>query len=202
MHKKPIIGLLGGVGSGKSTVAKMFYDLGAAVIDADRLAHEALNEPATVEQVKQKFGPGVSDLKGQIDRRKLAELVFDHPENVEFLNRVIHPKVIEQTESLISFYLNDPVSKAIVLDVPLLVEIGWQDRCDCLVFVECSIEKRLERLAGKRKIDEIQLKKRENFQISLDKKAQIAHYTINNNSEESEVAEQVAQVFSSITGCE
>lgn len=201
MHRKPIIGLLGGVGSGKSTVARMFADLGAAVIDADRLAHEALNEPVVIEQVKQKFGDAVVDAEGCIDRRKLADLVFDNPDNVAFLNRAIHPKVIEQTESLISFHLNDAESKAIILDVPLLVEIGWQDRCDYLVFVECSIEKRVQRLAGKRKIDANQLKKRENFQISLDKKAQIAHYKINNNSDESEVAEQVAQIFSSITGC-
>lgn len=178
----------------------MFADLGAAVIDADRLAHETLGEPEVIERIKQKFGTVVLNAKGRIDRQKLGEFAFDSKQNIEFLNHLIHPKVIERTESLIDFYLNDASSRVLILDVPLLVEIGWEKRCDYLIFVACSFEKRLERLDKKRKINEIQLKKRENFQISLDKKARIAHYTVNNNSDESEVAEQVAQIFSSITG--
>ncbi|MCE5184884.1 MAG: dephospho-CoA kinase [Planctomycetaceae bacterium] len=202
MHKPPIIGLLGGIGSGKSTVARMFAALGAAVIDADYLAHEVLNRPEIVEQLKQMFGSRVANSSGQIDRSKVAKIVFDDKTALDSLNSVVHPEVIAQTEELIGFYRADEQTKAIVLDVPLLVEIGWQDRCDYLVFVECSREKRLERIAKTRKIDENRLKKRENFQISLDKKAQLAHYKVDNNSAESEVAEQVAKIFSSIINSE
>lgn len=202
MHKKPIIGILGGIGSGKSTVSRLFAQFGAAVIDADRLAHEILKQPETILQIKQKFGPDVLNADGLVDHQKLSQLVFEDKSSLEFLNQVIHPKVIEKTELLLAFYLQDSSSRAVVLDIPLLVEVGWDKRCDWLVFVDCSVENRLERLSGSRNIDENQLKKRENFQISLDIKAKIAHYIVNNNSDESEVAEQVAQIFSSIISSE
>jgi dephospho-CoA kinase len=142
------------------------------------------------------------DETGHVNHKALADIVFNDNTSLDSLNSIVHPKVIEKTESLLKHYKLDSSVRAIILDIPLLVEIGWQNRCDYLVFVECSFENRLKRLAEKRQIDEIQLKKRENFQISLDKKAQIAHYIINNNSDESEVAEQVAQIFSSITSNE
>lgn len=202
MHKKPTIGILGGIGSGKSTVSRLFAQFGAAVIDADRLAHEILKQPETILRIKQKFGPDVLNADGLVDHQKLSQLVFEDKSSLEFLNQVIHPKVIEKTELLLAFYLQDSSSRAVVLDIPLLVEVGWDKRCDWLVFVDCSLENRLERLSGSRNIDESQLKKRENFQISLDIKAKIAHYIVNNNSDESEVAEQVAQIFSSIISSE
>lgn len=201
MRKLPVIGILGGIGSGKSFISRLFADLGCAVIDADHLAHEVLMLPEVRDQVKQIFGAGVLNDDGTVNRRQLAEKVFQDSYLLNILNDLVHPRVIEKAEALIRFYQENQSCKAIVLDIPLLVEVGWENRCDFLVFVECSVENRLRRLATGRDIDENQLKKRENFQISLDKKAKIAHYRINNNSDESEVAEQVAQVFSSITSC-
>jgi dephospho-CoA kinase len=198
MHRKPIIGILGGIGAGKSTVSGLFGQLGAAVIDADRLAHEVLKQPETIRQIKRKFGPDVLNEDGLVDPQRLSGLVFEDKSNLEFLNQLIHPQVIEKTEQLLSIYQQDVSCRAVVLDIPLLVEVGWDRQCDYLVFVDCSLENRLRRLAEKRKIDPEQLKKRENFQISLDKKAKIAHYIVNNNSDESEVAEQVTEIFSSI----
>jgi dephospho-CoA kinase len=202
MHKKPVIGILGGIGSGKSTVSKLFARLGAAVIDADRLAHEVLKQPQTIQQIKQKFGPDVLSADGLVDPQKLSRIVFEDKSHLDFLNQVIHPQVIRKTERLLEFHLEESSSRAVVLDIPLLVEVGWDKRCDWLVFVDCSLENRLHRLSRDRNFDENQLKKREIFQISLDKKAKIAHYIVNNNSDESEVAEQVAQIFSSIISSE
>jgi dephospho-CoA kinase len=202
MYKKPVIGILGGVGSGKSTVSRLFAQLGGAVIDADRLAHEVLKQPQVIEQICRRFGSGTVDETGHVNHKALAEIAFKDNIALESLNKIIHPQVIEKIDSLLKQYKLNTSVRAIILDIPLLVEIGWQNRCDYLVFVECSFEERLKRLAETRQFDEIQLKKRENFQISLDKKAQIAHYIINNNSDESEVAEQVAQIFSSITSSE
>jgi len=202
MHRKPIIGILGGIGSGKSTVSRLFAQLGAAVIDADRLAHDILKQPDTIRQIKQKFGSDVLTSDGLVDHQKLSQLVFDDKPRLDFLNQIIHPKVIKKTEQLLVFYLQEASTRAVVLDIPLLMEVGWDKRCDWLVYVDCSLENRLQRLARSRNIDENQLKKRENFQISLDIKAKIAHYIVNNNSDESEVAEQVAQIFSSIISSE
>jgi dephospho-CoA kinase len=81
-----------------------------------------------------------------------------------------------------------------------LLEVGWEKKCDFLVFVDCGEEKRRRRIEKNAKIDIEQLKIRENFQISLDKKKEKAHYTVNNNSDKSDMAEQVAQIFSSMTG--
>jgi len=200
MNAKPVIGILGGVGSGKSTIAACFARLGCAVIDADTLAHEVLDEPATIAAVVERFGPQVLDAAGRIDRKALGRRMFDNPDDVAFSNQLIHPRVFEKCQALIRDYSADPKVSGIVLDMPLLLEVGWEEKCDFLVFVETSDEKRWARIEKNAKIDIQQLKKRENFQISLDKKQQYAHYKINNNSDKSDLAEQVALIFSKITG--
>ena len=199
MDRKPIIGILGGIGSGKSTVARAFGALGCAVIDADALARGVLNRPEVVGAVVDYFGPDVLDAAGQIDRAALAGRVFDSAESVAFLNGLIHPPVLLKCEELMRDYESRDDIAAIVLDMPLLLEVGWEKRCDFLVFVECDREKRIERMLKNGKLNEKQLKKREKFQISLDKKKEIAHYSIHNNSDESDSTEQVAQLFSNIT---
>ena len=200
MSKKYIIGILGRIGSGKSTVTGMFGDLGCKVIDADAIAHTVLDQQDVLSELVGRWGRSVLDGQGKANREKIAELVFTSQDEVDFLNQLIHPRVLEQTEKMIAMCKEDSDVAAIVLDMPLLLEIGWEKRCDFLIFVDCSDEKRRERISKKAKFDMNQLKNRENFQISLDKKKEKAHYRINNNSDKSDVAEQVAQIFSSITG--
>ena len=105
-----------------------------------------------------------------------------------------------EIERQIAAYQHDPTVSAIVLDVPLLAEAGGLDLCDVLVFVDADRPVRLERLKKSGKFDENELKKREKFQISLDKKKQLAHYSVSNNSGDSDLAGQVAQLFSTIIG--
>ena len=199
MSEKPIIGILGGIGSGKSTVARLFGAHGCKVIDADVLAHEVLAKPEMITKVVERFSPEVLNDSGQINRRALAGQVFDSPEAIKFLNDLIHPGVLKKCRNLINQYQNDETVTGIVLDMPLLVEVGWEKKCDFLVFVGCQEEKKIERALKNGKMNIKQLKKREKFQISLDKKRQIAHYSVYNNSDESDIAEQIAQIFSSIT---
>ena len=197
-NKIPVIGMLGGIGSGKSTMARQFGRLGCAVIDADAIAHDVLKRPEIIAAIAERFGPGVLDPAERIDRVALAERVFERQEDLAFLNALVHPRVLERCEQLIARYRADNCVPSVILDMPLLLETGWEKKCDFLVFVECDRSKRLERIRKKGKIDEKQLKKRENFQISLDKKKEIAHYMIYNNSDESDSAEQIAQLFSII----
>lgn len=199
MNNKKVIGILGGVGSGKSTVTGQFASLGCAVIDADRIAHDVLGLPEVVEAVCERFGESVLDADGGVDRAVLGRLVFEDTEGLAFLNALIHPRVLSRCEALMAASQAKPEVRAIVLDLPLLVEVGWEKKCDFLIFVACDFEKRLKRASKNGKFDANQLKKREKCQISLDKKREIAHYTINNNSDISDVAEQIAQLFSSIT---
>jgi len=198
--KKPIIGILGGVGSGKSTVAAEFAKLGAAVIDADKIAHKLLDEPVVKNKVVASFGEGILDSAGKIDRKKLADIVFADADKLSLLNKIIHPFVLERAEELIKQLNHQNQVKAIVLDMPLLVEVGWAKRCDKLIFVECKRQLRAERAKKMGIFNENQLKIRENFQISLDNKKSIADNTIDNNSGFSALAGQVTDIFSGIYG--
>jgi dephospho-CoA kinase len=196
--RKPVIGILGGVASGKSAVAAEFAKLGCAVIDADKIAHELLDEPGVKKEVICSFSQAILDHTGKINRKKLADAVFADGDKLLTLNRILHPLVLAQVERLIERYNRQQRVKAIVLDMPLLVEVGWDKHCDRLIFVNCDREKRLERARKMGLFDENQLKVRENFQISLDKKATIADNTVDNNSGFSALARQVADIFSYI----
>ncbi|MHC4744830.1 MAG: dephospho-CoA kinase [Planctomycetota bacterium] len=196
--KKPIIGILGGIGSGKSTVAGEFAKLGCAVIDADKLAHSLLEEDDIRAQIVGLFGPQICDSSGNIDRKKLAETVFSDCEKLGRLNKIIHPRVLAQGEELIRQYNEQDDVKAIVLDMPLLAEVGWDKRCDRIVFVECDRQIRAQRAEKAGFFDEKQQRIRENFQNSLDSKASLADNSINNNSDFSELVRQVVSIFSSI----
>lgn len=200
MNNKPVIGILGCIGSGKSTAASCFADLGCTIIDADSIGHEALNDPAILSKLIHRWGPELLDSGRSANRAWIAEKVFDCPEELKYLNSVIHPYVLQRCQTMIDTYQHADEVAGIVLDMPLLLEVGWEKRCDFLVFVECSDEKRRQRVSKKGEFDFEQLKKRENFQISLDKKRQEAHYSIHNNSDKSDLAEQVALIFSNIAG--
>lgn len=200
MQEKPIIGILGGIGSGKSTVAVAFGAAGGAVIDADAIAHSLLEREDVRSRLIDILGAGILNSNGLIDRSALAQVAFGQPETLKFLTCVLHPLVLERTEGLIEVYQGQPDVRGIVLDMPLLLEVGWEKKCDFLVFVDCSEEKRWLRIEKNAKIDIEQLKIRENFQISLDKKKEKAHYRVVNDNDKSDIAEQVAQIFSSMTG--
>lgn len=193
-RKKPIIGILGGLGSGKTAVAGQFRKLGCAVIDADKIAHNLLNKQDLRNKIVTRFGREILDSKGKISRRKLAKLAFADAGKITALNKLIHPLVLQQVTKLIKKANGQSKVKAIVLDMPLLMEVGWAKRCDKLIFVKCSRKIRVKR-AG----IEV-LKNREKFQISLDKKKTIADNTIDNNSGFSALAGQVTDIFSGIMG--
>jgi dephospho-CoA kinase len=197
--KKPIIGILGGIASGKSTVAAEFAKLGCKVIDADKIAHKLLERKTVKEKIVASFGRAILDSEGKIDRRKLAGVVFADADKLSSLNRIIHPLVLERAEELIEQYDRQNQVKAIVLDMPLLVEVGWAERCDKLIFVDCRRKLRADR-AKKMGFDKNQLKIRENSQISLDNKVDLADNTVENNSDFSALVRQIADIFSDIMG--
>jgi len=193
--KKPIIGILGGIGSGKSTVAQEFAKLGCKVIDADKIAHKLLEQPAVKDSIIKLFGDSILEPTGKVNRKKLGEIVFSGDNKLRSLNQIIHPHVLKEAEELIGQYNRQDQVRAIVLDMPLLVEVGWAKRCDKLVFVDCKPELRASRAKKIGIFDENQLKIRENLQISLDNKARLTDNTVDNNSDFAALAGQVADIF-------
>ena len=196
--KKTVIGIIGGVGSGKSTVTAEFAKLGCTVIDADKIAHDLLEKKAVKKKIVDLFGETVLDSTGKIDHKKLADVVFADADKLSSLNEIIHPLVLGRAEELIKRYNRQNEVKAIVLDMPLLVEVGWARRCDKLIFVDCKRQLRVDRAKKMGVFNENQLKIRENFQISLDNKIAIADNTVDNNSAFSALPRQVADIFSYI----
>jgi len=199
-RKKPIIGIIGGVGSGKSTVAAEFVKLGCKVVDADKIAHDLLEKKAEKEKIVGLFDQAILDSAGKIDHKKLADVIFADADKLSSLNKIIHPLVLGRAEELIKQYNSQNEVKAIVLDMPLLVEVGWAKRCDKLIFVDCKRQLRVDRAKKMGVFDENQLKIRENFQISLDNKANLTDNIIDNNSDFSALARQVTDIFSYIMG--
>ncbi len=195
--KKPIIGLLGGVASGKSTVASAFGKLGCGIISADLLAHNALEQQDIQQDVIAEFGTDVLETNGSIDRTALANIVFKNQNKLARLNQLLHPWVFEKCRSRLAQHQDDPAIRAIVLDMPLLMEVQWDAFCDHLVFVECPEKIRYQR-AIKRGFTPESLANREIFQISLDKKALRADNILINNSDLSSLVRQVTKIFTNI----
>jgi dephospho-CoA kinase len=152
-----IIGLVGRIGAGKSTVARRFAEHGAAVVDADRHAHEVLADPEVAAAIAARFGGGVIDAEGRVDRAALAVRVFGgtpaHDADRAALEALVHPRVRRRLKAVLAEeaarILPAGRRPAVVLDVPLLVQAGWSDLCTDLVVVECEESVRRLRLAGR-----------------------------------------------------
>jgi dephospho-CoA kinase len=168
------------------------------VIDADGIAHNLLDDKTIRAKIVRLFGKEILDGQGKISRAELANTVFSDKGKLSSLTDVLHPAVLAQVEQLITQFGKQPEVKAIVLDMPLLMEVGWEKRCDRIIFVDCKPPIRLERARKTGFFDADTLKIRENLQISLDKKKRIADNIVDNNSDLSGLSKQIACIFSSI----
>lgn len=152
-----IIGLVGRIGAGKSTAARRFAEHGATVVDADRHAHETLEDPQVIAELAAFFGPEVIDAHGRVDRTAVAGRVFGgtpaHDAARAALEAIVHPRVRRRLEAILADQSarNLPGGRepTVVLDVPLLVQAGWDDLCTHLVVVECEDSVRRMRLAAR-----------------------------------------------------
>jgi dephospho-CoA kinase len=198
----PVISLLGGVGSGKSHIARLWAESFRAtnpsqeivVIDADAVGHQVLREVAIKSQVRSRFGDGVFDSAGEVDRSRLGRLVFGRDASVRQARRdleaIVHPRIGAELTAQIAQARTRPDVAAVVLDAAILLEAGWQNICHVLVFLDTPVEHRLQRVASTRGWTEAQLKSREESQLGLEIKRAACHHVINNSgSETNTVAE-------------
>ena len=187
-----IIGLIGGVASGKSTVAQFFADLGAWVIDADRLCHEALDRPDVRKRVVQDMGTEVLGPDGRIDRARLRPL-FQAPESLRRLESILHPQVIASTRKRIQEARKQGIL-ALVLDAPLLLESGLETLCGPIVFVDTPRSLRLAR-ASARGMTREDWEQREKMQKPVNEKKTRADTIIDCTKSPREVREQVHELW-------
>ena len=169
-----VVGIAGGVASGKSLVARCFQHFGAEVLDGDRIGHEVLQEPEVIQQIVHRWGDGILD-DGQISRPRLGRIVFgpppDGPEALKHLERITHPRIGEQIQRRLDLARQDPTCQACVLDAALMFKVGWNKMCDRIVFVDAPLEIRIQR-SRQRGWTAVEVEKREANQTSvLEKKS-------------------------------
>jgi dephospho-CoA kinase len=195
---KPIIGIVGGIGSGKSSVAKAFGSVGCLVLDADEQVRQAYKDYRVKEALRRWWGPMVFSPDGEVDRAAVARKVFSRADELRRLEQLLHPMVTQARERAMKARANDPQVVAFVWDIPLLLETGLKQHCDAIVFVDAPIELRVARLAQTRGWDRAQLESREKLQMPLDKKREISEYVIVNTAGVDELHAQVREVLSRI----
>jgi dephospho-CoA kinase len=196
--RKPIIGLCGGIGAGKSTIARQLAALGCAVIDSDALAREALNRATVKRRLRRWLGRDVFLANGAVNRHALAQVVFANARSVARLNAMVHPAVAEMRSKRTRLAERDRAVRGIVWDSPLLIEAKLHRACDAVIFVQVPQKQRFARVAQARQWSRAELLRRENLQLPLDKKKEIADYVVDNTGEESTSLHQVRRVFSLI----
>ena len=175
-----VIGLAGGIGSGKSTVAGMLGRLGASVLDADAMVHGLLREPAVVRKVVRRFGKTVLAPSGRIDRVKLGRAAFASRKNIRDLEKILHPPVVLRMKEHIRRLRRRRGSHMVVIDAPLLFEAALDRICDEVILVEAPRRERLRRLVRSRGWTRSELEKREKRQKTLDYKREKADTVIRN----------------------
>ncbi len=193
----PTLGICGGIGSGKSTVAAILAELGCVVCDSDAVAREALLDGAIRDEIVSWWGPGVLDESGEIDRGAVAKIVFVRPRQRQRLESLVHPWIETRRRAL--FEQAPPDAPALVIDAPLLFETGLDRECDAVIFVDTNRDRRVARLTGSRGWNEAELTKREKSQLSLDDKRARADYFVINNGDLDELSEQVRRILNELT---
>ena len=201
----PVVGLIGGVGSGKSRVAQLLESRGAAVIDADAVGHELLRDTEIRGRILERFGRGVLTEPGPedgrraepaIDRRALGALVFADPTDRAALEAIVHPPMRARFHRAIERALQDGRARLVVLDAAILLEAGWDDLCDRVVFVEAPRPERMRRVAAVRGWSAETFAARERAQWPDDQKRRQAHWVVTNDAGADRLDEEVDRLVS------
>ncbi|MCA9013281.1 MAG: dephospho-CoA kinase [Planctomycetaceae bacterium] len=193
----PVVGIVGGVGAGKSSVVRRITTLKLFVIDADRIGHELLLTSDIRAKLCHVFGEEILDEAGVIARERLAAKVFGASEpqisNRIRLNEILHPAIREEIYRLIKLAPQD--ADAIILDAALLLEAGWADECDVIIFIDTPLEVRQQRVAANRGWSAEELQRREASQWSLSKKRQLARFIVDNAGSPQSAVNQLTSVL-------
>ena len=196
--KKPVIGIAGGIGAGKSAVTQVFEQLGCRVISADEINRQVLLKKDVIEKLVDWWGGAILAADGTVDRRRVADIVFADPQQRRRLESLTHPLIELERVAIISRSINDQAVKAIVLDSPLLLECNLDRHCHAVVFVDADEDVRLQRLARSRGWSAAELRRREQQQMPLEQKRARARFIITNNGPPGALHSQVENVLNQV----
>ncbi|HIE95642.1 MAG TPA: dephospho-CoA kinase [Fuerstia sp.] len=198
--RPPVIGILGGIGSGKSSVVRHISSLNLLIIDADRIGHELLLNSEIQSQVRTSFGAAVFEDTGAVDRSRLAQVVFgtsvEQQEALKRLEQILHPAIRRRIQSQIETASRDV--DAVILDAALLLEAGWDAECDWLIFVDTAAEIREQRVVRNRGWSAEELARREATQWNLEAKRDRADFIVDNSGLMDDAAANMNQIFTSL----
>jgi dephospho-CoA kinase len=197
----PVIGLTGGIGVGKSTVREILEDLGAAVIDADKVGHQIyLPDLPAWHEIVDAFGSGVLNADRTINRQALGKLVFADPQALRTLNRIVHPKMFDRMLELIEEARADGKMKAIVVEAAVLIEANWMALVDQVWLVVASEAVVIERLAKQRHLSPEQVRTRIAAQLPDDERLKYADVVIHNEGSLKDVRHAVQRAWDQLIG--
>lgn len=188
-----VLGIAGGIGSGKSKVASAFAELGWVVVDFDAEIRKALSTIAVRDTLVSWWGDGVLDSDGNLDRKAVGAIVFADEAQRKRLEDLLHPMVLMTREQALE-KARKAGAPGTVLDAPLLFESGQDGACDAVVFVDAPLETRLDRVRKHRGWEEQELQRREAAQWSLSEKRRRSRFVVHNDRGKSEVDAQVGEI--------
>jgi len=194
-----MVGLTGGIASGKSTVAARLAELGACVISADKVAHEII-EPGgpAYDAVVERFGAGILSPDGHIVRERLGQIVFNDPEALRALNAIVHPRVRQESARRIEHCAQDGHTWLVIYDAALLVETGTHRNLDRLIVTACSRKNQIARLNERDGMSNADAAARIDAQAPLDDKIDRADYVIDTDGTIEETLRQTDEIYESL----
>ena len=201
-----VVGLSGGIGSGKSTVGKMLEKLGATLIDADTIVHEVQSAGSPVlQEIAAEFGPGVIDETGALDREALGDIIFRDSEARAKLGRIVHPPVIAEMVRRL-YIAKEADTELVILDIPLLFEGAKTGKgaasvlqFDATVAVWTTEDLQVERQIERNGYDREEALRRVRAQLPLDEKREMADYVIDNSDSLEDTERQVRELVETLT---
>ncbi len=197
------VGLTGGIASGKSVVGEMFVALGAHLIQADAIAHQLMQSgEAVYREVVQRFGAGILNPDGSVNRSRLAEAAFGgpgKPSRIQELNQIVHPAVIRKQDEWMEEVGRQDLHAVAMVEAALILEAGAVKRFDRIVVVTCRPEQRIERWAARVGVDRetarLEVTRRMAAQLPDEEKVKAAHYVIENSGSLDEARRQVGEIY-------
>lgn len=197
-----IIGLTGGIASGKSTVSSFLKELGAIIIDADKISREIVEKGKLgLMEIVDEFGEIVLDEKGQLNRKKLGSIVFNNNEALLKLNSITHPKIIKEIENEIIWHKQHSKNSVIIVDAALLIELNLQNLVEETWIVYVPIEIQRDRLINRDNITIEDANKRIGVQLKNEEKLKIADRVIYNTGTLDDLKKQVIEIWMEISNC-